>query len=345
MFDKLIGNEDIKEILRQMIVKGRVPRSLLFAGQEGIGKRRFALETAKSFVCHATRAGEACDRCAACRRADKFEFPKTDDREAHKKLVFSEYPDIGQIVPYGKNILVDAVRDLEREANFRPYEAQARFFIIDDADRMNDAASNALLKTLEEPAATTYLFLVTSRPDSLLQTIRSRCQTIRFAPVAGREIESLLLTTKKFAPDDAALVARLAAGSIGRALDFDLERFRARRELMLKVLRAAVARGDRLTLLKAGEEINDAKNKDDYELYLEILQTLIRDLWSISLGAEESLTINVDLRPALGALAERAEKGKLVSWMNEIETLRERLAVNVNRKIAADALFMEMARA
>ncbi len=344
MFDKLVGNEDVKEILRQMIVKRRVPRSLLFVGAEGIGKRRFALELAKSSVCLAPRAGEACDECAACRRADKFEFPKADDREAHKKLIFSEFPDVGLVVPYGKNILVDAVRDLEREANFRPYEARARFFIIDDADRMNDAASNALLKTLEEPAATTYLFLVTARPDSLLQTIRSRCQTIRFAPVAREAIERLLTATKKFSPDDAALVARLSTGSIGRALDFDLERFRDRRESMMKVLRASLAHGDRLSLLKAGEEMNDAKNKDDYELYLEILQTLIRDLWSIKLGAAESLAVNVDLRPPLGALAERAEKGELVRWMNEIETLRERLGVNVNRKIAADALFMEMAR-
>ena len=104
----------------------------------------------------------------------------------------------GLLIPFNKNILVDAVRDLEREAYFRPFEAPARVFIIEDADKMNDAASNALLKTLEEPASTSYIFLISSRPDSMLQTIQSRCQVIRFACLEAREIEEYLLKTGKF---------------------------------------------------------------------------------------------------------------------------------------------------
>ena len=217
MFDKLIGNNQIKEILRRMLAKNRVPHSLLFAGEEGVGKKHFALELAKSFICQSSIESEACDKCAACKRADKFNFPKSDDRDAHKKVIFSEYADIGQVISYNKNILVDAVRDLEKEANYRPYESKARFFIIDDADKMNDAASNALLKTLEEPAETTYLFLITSRPDALLPTIISRCQTLRFAPIPAIEIEQHLLETKQFAIDDAELLSLLSNGNIGLA--------------------------------------------------------------------------------------------------------------------------------
>ncbi len=345
MFKNLLGNDHIKDILRRMLEKDRVPRSLLFAGIEGVGKKHFALELAKSFVCLSPQTAEACDKCAACRRADKFNFPKPDDRDAHKQVIFSEFPDIGLVVPYNKNILVDAIRDLEKEANFRPYEAKARFFIIDDADKMNDAASNALLKTLEEPQPTTYLFLVTSRPDSLLQTIRSRCQTIRFAPIGAKEIEDKILATEKFSPADAELVARLAAGSIGRALDFDLEKFRAKRETMLNVLRSLAGKPDHLALLKTGEEMNDAKNKDDYEFYLETLQTLIHDILTLRHGAAEKNLVNVDLKPPLQKLSETAESKRLAAWLNEIEVLRETLAVNVNRKIATDALFVRMAKA
>jgi DNA polymerase III subunit delta' len=344
MFSKLIGNNHIKDILRRMLEKERVPRSLLFAGIEGVGKKQFALELAKSFVCVNKQAAEACDKCAACRRADKFNFPKADDREAHKQVIFSEFPDIGLVIPYNKNILVDAIRDLEKEANFRPYEAKARFFIIDDADKMNDAASNALLKTLEEPAATSHIFLISARPDSLLQTIRSRCQTIRFAPVAPAAIQEKILATEKFSPADTELVARLSAGSIGRALDFDLEKFRARRETMLNVLQSLAGRPDHLALLKIGEEMNDAKNKDDYEFSLEILQTLIHDVWTIIHDAGEKSLVNVDLRTPLQKISAGVHSRRLAVWLGEIETLRETLAVNVNRKIATDALFMQMAR-
>jgi DNA polymerase-3 subunit delta' len=343
MFGKFLGNTQIKIILRRMLANNRVPHSLLFTGEEAVGKRRFALELAKSFVCLNPQDFEACDSCVVCRRADKFTFPKSDDRDAHKQVIFSEHSDIGQIVPYNRNILVDAVRDLETEANFRPYEAKARFFIIDDADKMNDAASNALLKTLEEPAPTTYLFLVTSRPDALLQTILSRCQTLRFAPVPADEIENYLLETGKFAADDAELLARLSNGSIGRALELDLSKFRERRETMIKLLQSLLMQENRAYLLKTAEEMNDAKNKDNYEQFLDVLQTLIHDVWALKLGADEFSIVNRDYKSQLKILAENADAKRLSNWLAEIETMRELFIVNLNKKIATDALFMQMA--
>lgn len=343
MFGKFLGNTNIKIILRRMLQNGRVPHSLLLVGEEGIGKRQFALELAKSYVCSNPQNFEACGACASCRRADKFAFPKTDDRDAHKQIIFSEHPDIGLVIPYNRNILVDAVRDLEKEANFRPYEAKARFFIVDDADKMNDAASNALLKTLEEPAPTTYLFLISSRPDALLQTILSRCQTLRFAPVTADEIENYLLETGKFAADDAELLARLANGSIGRALEMNLEKYRQQREMMIKILQSLLLENNRAFLLKTAEEMNDAKNKDVFEQFLDILQTLIHDVWSLKLGADEFGVVNRDYKSQLKILAEKTDAKRLAAWLTEIEKMRELFAVNLNKKIAADALFMQMA--
>ena len=329
----------------------RVPNALLFAGQDGIGKKRFALELAKSFVCQNTQNSEACDACAACLRADKFNIPevsentKVDDslRDKFKTVFFSGHGDIGLIIPLKKNMYVDAIRDLEKEANFHPFEASARFFIIDDADKMNDSASNALLKTLEEPPAVSHLFLITSRPDALLPTIRSRCQTLRFAPVDDKEIENYLIRTKQFSATDAALSARLSGGKLGNALETDLEKFRASRAAMLSVLESILIKQDRAELLKIAEEMNDAKNKDEFETRLDILQNLIHDVWTIRQSAGEKLLINLDIIADLRRFAEKADTKKLAAWLAEIETLRENLAVNLNRKIAADALFMQMA--
>jgi DNA polymerase-3 subunit delta' len=343
MFGKLLGNNQIKIILRRMLANERVPHSLLFVGEDAVGKRQFALELAKAMVCQNPSDFEACDACPSCRRADKITHPKPDDRDAHKEVIFSEHPDIGSVIPYNKNILVDAIRSLEKEANFRPYEAKARFFIIDDADKMNDAASNALLKTLEEPAPTTYLFLITSRPDALLQTILSRCQTLRFAPIPADDIENYLLETGKYAGDDAELLARLSNGSIGRALEMDLVKYREQREAMIKVLQSLLIQENRAVLLKTAEEINDAKNKEHYEQFLDILQTLVHDLWSLTLGGDEFSIINRDYKSQLKILAEKADAKRLAKWLAEIETMRELFAVNLNKKIAADALFMQMA--
>jgi DNA polymerase-3 subunit delta' len=343
MFDKLIGNNHLKDVFRRLLVSKRLPHSLLFVGEEGVGKRAFALELAKAFACQNPQSGEACDVCGACRRADKFDYPKADDRDGFKRVIFSDHSDIGLVLPYNRNILVNAVRNLETEANFRPFEAGARFFIIDNADKMNEEASNALLKTLEEPPATTYIFLITARPASLLPTIRSRCQIVRFAPIETRQIEGFLEGTKHFSIDDAELLSKLAHGSIGRALKLDLSKFREQREALLKALESLLAQRNRAVLLKIAEEINDAKNKDYYENYLEILQTLIHDVWALRLGQAEETLVNADLKDPLKRLAENADSRRLASWLTEIEMLRENLTVNLNRKIATDALFMQMA--
>lgn len=343
MFDKLIGNDRVKSIFKRLIENDRVPNSLLLAGVEGVGKKQFAFELGKAFLCQNPQNSESCGECHSCKRASKFNFPKTDDRDAHKQIIFSEHADLGLIIPYNRNILVDAIRDLEKEANFRPYEAKKRFFIIDEADKMNDAASNALLKTLEEPPATSFIFLISSRPDSLLQTIRSRCQTIRFSPIESKKIEDHLLSTQKFSPADAELLSKVSRGSIGRALETDPQTFRTGREAMLDVLESLFSREDRAGLLQIAEEMSDAKFKDEFETRLQILQTLIHDVWSLHLGKEKESLINSDIFAELEKFAKNSQSPKLSKWMNEIETLRENLNINLNRKIATDALFMKMA--
>ena len=343
MFDRLAGNKSAKEILRRMLAQGRIPGALLFAGEEGVGKKLFALELARAFTCRRPSGVEACGECPACVRTGKIQYPAGDDREAHKKVVWSDHPDVGMVLPYNRSVLVDAVRDLERETNFRPVEGRARVFIVENAERLSDSSSNALLKTLEEPHATSHLVLLTSRPASLLPTIRSRCQFVRFSPLSVEEIEQHLVKQHKRAGREARLAAQLARGRLGAALSIDLDDYRERREQLLGVLDALAVSGDRSRLLRAAEQLGDAKNKDAYEPSLDLLETLIRDLWLLALQTPGARLVNEDARERLAKMGAHLRPSRASRWLARVEELRTQLAVNVNRKAATDALFLAMA--
>ena len=345
MFDLLVGNERAKETLRRMLRQERVPGALLFAGEDGIGKKLFAIELARAFNCRARRGAEACGECSACVRTGKFNLPAADDTDANKQILWSEHRDVGMVRAAGRAIPVSVVRELERETNFRPFEGNSRVFILDGADRLNEASSNALLKTLEEVQPTSHLVLVTSRPASLLPTIRSRCQTIRFSPLAVSDVEKFLIDSRQRAGEEARLAAHLSGGRPGFALELNLDTYRAHRETMLGVVEALAGEADRARLLRAAEELSDARHKDEFEPRLDVLEILIRDLWLLALAPADAKIINYDLRERLSRMAAGIEGRRASQWIARIEELRQQLAVNVNRRVASDALFLAMAAA
>lgn len=343
MFDQLTGNERVKKLLRRMLGSGRVPGALLFTGEEGVGKKLFALEIAKALNCRTPQGVEACGSCPPCVRISRLNFPQSLEAEDWKKIIWTDHGDVGMVVAPKRVLQVDQMRDIEREANFRPFEGRARVFLVDDADKLNEQSANALLKSLEEPPPTSHIILITSRPAMLLPTIRSRCQAIRFSPLTTSEIEQHLLKNKLADPAEAALRARAGNGSIGRALAGDLESFKERRDAMLEVLTALAITGDHSRLLRLAEEMNEAKHKDEYEFGLELLETLIRDALMISFGINPERIINEDVLPQLRKISERINSRSATSWISQIEEIREQLVVNINRKPATDALFLSMA--
>ena len=344
MFSRLIGNDEVKESLRRSLAADRLAASLLFTGDEGLGKKLFALELAKALNCRNRQGVEACDECSSCRRISRSTFPpfgKDDDDK--NRLIWSEHGDVAMARPYKQIIRVGPVRELEREANFRPFEGAARIFIIEDAEYMNDTAANALLKTLEEPPPTSHLILTTSNPTALLATIRSRCQMIRFAPIAAGEIEKFLIEAEALPKVDAELLARTSRGSIGRALATNIETYRERRDAMLAVLTALTIDDDRAQLLRAAEDLAASRDRDEYEQHLDVLETLIRDAWAIRLDRSTDTIVNSDLLSKLQEIAGEMTSAQAAAWLQQIEQLRAELDVNINRRIASDALFMAMA--
>lgn len=346
MFARLIGNEEVKESLRRLLTSGRLPASLLFTGEEGIGKKLFALELAKALNCRARVGVEACDECSACKRITNSLFPPFATADDNKeRVIWSEHADVAMARPYKQIIRVKPMRELEREANFRPFEGTARVFIVEDAEYMNEQAANALLKTLEEPPPAARLILTTTNPTALLATIRSRCQVIRFAPIAAAEIEQFLIKQKDFSSADAGLLARTSRGSLGRALATDVDEYRERRQAMLQVLKALTLTGDRVQLLRSAEELAAIKDRGEYEKSLDALETLIRDVWALSLGRPAETVTNYDLLKELQRISSELTSRRAETWLVQIEELRGALEVNLNRKIASDGLLMSMSAA
>jgi len=343
MFDQITGNERVKSLLKRMLEEQRVPGALLFSGEEGVGKKLFALELARALNCRNRIGVEACGVCKVCKRIGNINFPITDEVEDKRRIFWTDHPDVGLVQPPGRVFHVIQMRAIEREVNYHPFEGNARVFVIDDADKFNDQSANALLKTLEEPSRTSHLILITSRPAMLLPTIRSRCQQIRFSPLTNAEVESYLITNKLATAAAAKLRARCAAGSIGRALSDDLESYKERREAMIAVLKAVAVSGKRAILLRAAEVLADARYKDDYEANLELLETLIRDSLLVAVAADQEQIVNVDILPQLKEIAASTDAKRAINWIAQIEDLREQLLVNINRRPATDALFLAMA--
>jgi DNA polymerase-3 subunit delta' len=342
MFDRIVGNQRARDVLRRMLVQRRVPGALLFAGEEGVGKKLFAVELAKALNCRTPRGNEACDECSACKRIPNFAPPPTNKEDFGKSISWSEHPDVALVRTEKAVVTVTQARIVERESNFRPQEGAARVFIVEEADKLNDVSGNALLKTLEEMPPTGHLLLLTARPASLLPTIRSRCQVVRFAPLAAAEIEDYLVKHKQRAGVEARLAAQLAQGRLGRALALNLDQYRQQREAMLAVLEALTARPDRVQLLRAAEDLSDTKRKDDYEPSLDALELLIHDAWRLALDARAGI-VNEDIREQLTKLSNSVTNRRVAAWLAQIEELRGQLAVNINRRIATDALLLTMA--
>ena len=193
MFTHLFGNEQVKKYLTRMVETDAIGNSLLFAGPEGIGKSLFAYAFAKALIC------------------------SDDPQGKHKQKIESgNHPDIRIYRPEGKIGMhsIASLRQLSEEVYLAPYEAKRKIFIIHDAERMLPYSSNALLKTFEEPLPVSIMILISSYPDLLLPTVRSRCRAIYFSALSEQEKALLPLNKKQNQELRISLLNTLANGSL-----------------------------------------------------------------------------------------------------------------------------------
>ncbi len=213
--DDIIGQPQAVAALRGAIASNTLPHALLFAGPVGVGKSTTARAMGQVFLCEKpdVASARACGRCEACRLYHAGTHP---DFHVITRDLIRYHDKTGK--SKGIDLSINVLRpELIEPANRKAAMNVGKVFIVEEAETMNLAAQNAILKTLEEPAGRTVIVLVTPAPDALLPTIRSRCQTIRFRPLSDEMVMQPLLD-RKIDPEAARAATRLAQGSVGLAL-------------------------------------------------------------------------------------------------------------------------------
>ena len=321
----IIGQEKALNILRGCINKERIPHAIFFAGDEGIGKKLTAINFAKALNCTGTSAGaglfsdgedgsdeqgiefrDACDKCPSCMKIDK-----------------GSHPDVFTVIPEGDGgqITVSAIRQLEESLSYKPFEGEWKIAIIDNADRLNRSAANAFLKCLEEPSQKSILILISSRPDTMLATIRSRCQKINFTPLPIDTMSRLLREKHaEFDHEQASLLSTLSGGRLGYALN---ENLIAQRDWSFDIF---------FQMLGATED-NIWEDRNAMEEWFEWGQLLLRDIAVYKTTGRADLLINRDKADEIKKMSDVSELKYILKLSREFYTIKERLHFNLNKQL------------
>ncbi|MFO7860498.1 MAG: DNA polymerase III subunit delta' [Desulfosalsimonas sp.] len=334
--EDLIGQKRPVQLLANALQNDKMPHAWLFTGEDGVGKKTAALALAMISNCQnpdltGLSAPQTDGQSSVCPRA-------CGNCRSCKKIAAGVHPEVRMLEPSGPNIRIDRIRSLCSDLALKSDERSCRFVIIDPASRMNAEAANALLKILEEPPEHTVFVLIAADTGDLLPTIVSRCQHIRFHPIAPAELETYLRDECGIAPQQAMIVASLARGSLGRAVEMAAQDWSARRNFFIGQLRKLPAqpRGIRHVLAEIM-----AKDKDRIEANLEIMKNWYRDL-AVGSAAPE-LLYNRDLSDQVYKTGSRISMDQILEKTDAIAAAEKALTTNANARLVMDALVEALA--
>jgi DNA polymerase III subunit delta' len=328
----LIGQDAARTALLRAVERGHLAHAYLFEGAPGIGKRGAAYGLAMALNCGVS-PGTGCGTCEDCRRIEAGIHP--------------DVPTFGPSGAGGQVVIEDAKAVLAL-ARTRPHEAAARVIVIEDADAMNPNAANCLLKTLEEPLARNHIVLVTSAPDRLLPTIRSRTQRIRFRPLSAAAL--LALAKQRGVADEHATVAvALADGSAARLFELaepedtpEGDRAGGVRQQLVALRKAVMAPGAGQVFDLAAALAADKAGKQDLPRLLALLGRLYRDALAVAAGAPELALIGSGDETGAGLAALGVDRlGRALAAITDAQVA---LTSNVNPALAIERLLFALKR-
>ncbi len=357
-FGDLLGNDATVRLLRESLAAGRLPHAILLTGPRGVGKYTLALMTAQAANClRPPAAGDGLpDFCGVCRncariaaaaplraRVDEAVAAREELREADKKdtrVLVQTHPDVLVVPPDPPQLLVKLgqVRTVIREVYRVPAEARRSFFIFTASAFMKEAA-NSLLKVLEEPPEHATLMLLSSNPQELLPTIRSRTAAFAMGPVPLGELERLLAERRpEWKTADRALIARLSGGAPGAAFEFDLAGYVESRATAMLMLRTALREPEYAALFRATEAFRaGAEGQEKTAALLRGMMSVLRDLLLLKSG-QAAMLRNVDIARELGELAEAADFSWMEAAVRSVDEVEKGMRRNLLRSLSLDAM-------
>jgi DNA polymerase-3 subunit delta' len=376
----LLGQPGVSEFLRGIVARGRYANAYLFHGPHGVGKTTAALAFARAGLCERVRGAapvdaepslfdvapvpaaggagdDACGECRGCRMSStlqhpdlRFLFPLSGEEKTLETTAIDTLQALRDdplyVFQYEKaaSIRISQTRELLVELGYRPHTASRRMVVVRDCDRMREDQFSALLKSVEEPGASTVWVLTTARLSRVPATIRSRCQRVRFAPLPEALVREVLEREAGVDEKDARMLAALSSGSLARALSMREAKpsMREQRDAALALLGPALA-GDPGALW-SGIQKTTAFGKAGRERLrqaLEFHQLWLRDLLRTRYGAESEQIVNRDQAARLKELAGRIDA---VEIRRRLLVLEEALR-SIEGNVSADlTLFSTLSR-
>ncbi len=321
-FSEIIGHEQAIAQLQGAIRAGRVAHAYLIEGDPGTGKRLIADAFAQTLQCEKNR-DDACGECRSCHQAMGHNHPDIISLMHEKPQLIS----------------IDEIRDgIANDIQILPYNGKYKIYIIEDAQKMNPAAQNALLKTLEEPPEYAVIILLTPNAEALLETIRSRCVRIQLKSVPDEKILQYLMEHLHIPDYQARLCLAFARGSIGRAMELASSAdFAQIRTTALMI----TARAKEMDLTGLAQVVKDmGQYKLGIQDFLDILAIWYRDVLYFKATRSADALVFRDQLPRISATARTSSYEGIETILQAIETAKDRLNANVSFDLTLELLFM-----
>jgi DNA polymerase III subunit delta' len=366
-WQSVIGQERAKNVLQRSIAEGRIAHAYLFWGPRGAGKDALAIEFAKTLLCE-NKSTEACGHCQECKKVSGLRHPdlrfifalpasKPGRNSAERTENFdndveedirvqlerkARDPYFHIMIPRASFINIGSIRNIRRESSLSAFGSGKKIFIISDADMMNDASSNALLKVLEEPLEETIFILTTSRRENLRPTIISRCQAIRCESLTDMQIEEALSQREGADAQQAKLIAKLSNGDYSYAGELLSEDVLAQRAEAVRFLRVAV--GSRTAdLMNDIDERAGSGDRIAAQQFLRVLGVWFHDALMMRERNGQGV-INEDLREDLEKFHHRFGNADISAALRAIDNSLELVRKNVYLPLIFISLAIQLKR-
>lgn len=324
LFNTVIGHEQPKRFLQAALGSGRLAHALLFHGPDRIGKRLVAKVLAQAVNCEAGPTLSAPDACGTCRSCHQIDI--------------GSHPDVTMMTATSGKGETEQTREIESRFIYRPLVGTRKIVILDNADLLRHEAANALLKTIEEPPPDSLIVLVSGHPESLLPTIRSRCQELRFAPLAIDLVKDVLQRQRGLSDTDARFLAMVSGGRLGLALEADIEALRGERSAFLELV-------SQESLESVGALLGVAETvakSEQAEAALGWLASWFRDLAILKVGGDLGRLLNTDCLDDLNRLTGKLTLEKILELADVVETMEQGLERNLNKQLMLESLLLRL---